>query len=177
MAWSKTKIIVVTALVVVAVAVTSVVALKKHSSGKPSDSMLGNMIDQMETSEMLRTKALFQRDWLLAFILYANEHKGQFPDTFDQARGYLSSDIAKNSKMADEMEIVYHGSRQRDDLSQIIALREVTAHPNAEGASVKVYGLADGSVQALALPFTWQNGATSKAYDSFAAFESDQIVK
>jgi len=131
----------------------------------------------LQIGEAYMAKVNFGKYWLLAFRMYANEHGNQFPASFDQAASFLPDDFkAENRINPDDFEIVYQGSVELTNGSQIIALREKEALPNSSGNLVKVYGMADGSVQQVMMPSHWQVGGREVSYDSFEAFEKDHII-
>ncbi len=130
---------------------------------------------QIKEESIARTT--FEKNWLLAFRIHANQNNDQFPASFDQAEAFLDAKFrAENNVRPDGFEIVYQGSTVMANPGQTIMLREKEPWLNSKGEQFKEYGMVDGSVQTLKLPFTWSEGDVSKSYTSFEAFEKDHIV-
>jgi len=105
------------------------------------------------------------KQWGLFFHIYANDHKDQFPASFEQAakaQGMESMlEYATNN-----LDIVYSGSLSNISPDAII-IKEKQAKLNPKGEWIKVYGFADGSVQVH----------TEPDEASFAAWEKKRMVE
>lgn len=131
----------------------------------------------LQADEERIAKAQFARDWLLAFRMYAAEHQDQYPANFQQAASLLKRDSGEPTNMVpNQFEIVYQGSVNLTNPSEVIILRERKPWQNSDGKWGKIYGLADGSVQTVGMPSRWTVGGKQINYDSFEAFEKDHIV-
>lgn len=126
---------------------------------------------QLREDRMARLS--FNKDLLVSFYRYAEQHNGQFPTTFDEAAPFLD-DAAKNQTKVspDEFEIVFTGSPSSITNPQdVIALREKDAFSPADTADPKgggwarIYGFVDGHV---IIHFEPEN--------DFTAFENAHMV-
>jgi hypothetical protein len=109
----------------------------------------------------------FNKNWLLAFILYANENKGQFPKDFEQALPFAPDD-AKNQSDANtnQFQIVYQGALSAiTNAADTIVLEEVEPWDTQLGKWAKIYGFADGHVE-----------VHSQVDNNFDAFEQQHII-
>ena len=90
-------------------------------------------------------KMNYTKYWMLAFILYADEHQGQFPVTFDSAESFFPPEAKGQPNIrSDQFEIMYQG--KVDEVTSpatIIVIREKEAW-QLNGGWVKTYGFADG---------------------------------
>ena len=98
--------------------------------------------------------------WTLAFHLYAAEHDGKLPASFDDAMAFITPDTLKGSSDSDapprqpedfvksttnQYEIVYQGALSDiTNPASMIVLREKEAWRTLDGGSVRTYGFADG---------------------------------
>jgi RNA polymerase sigma factor (sigma-70 family) len=131
----------------------------------------------LQTREENIAKVNFAKNALLAFMLYAMKNGDQFPGSFEQATSFLPAEFkAKKTVGPDQFEIVYQGSSKLTNASDIIVLREARPSKNTTGDLIKVYGMGDGSVQSVSMPFTWNSGGRQTRYDTFEAFEKDHIL-
>ncbi len=105
----------------------------------------------LQAKEELMNKMNFSRQVVLAFIMHANDHEGQFPTNFDQAMPYLGgAHFADTNITTDQFDITYQGSWQAiTNPASVIVLREKQANPpNSPGGKWnKAYGFADGHVE------------------------------
>jgi hypothetical protein len=96
--------------------------------------------------------------------MYAMNHDSQLPATFDQA-----ASMRKNQDLSDfdtnRFEITHKGSLASLTNGGMILFRETQAKRSPKGEWVKIYGLADGSVQTI----------TKKAEGDFEAYEKQFI--
>ena len=104
----------------------------------------------MEKAQAFKVaKISYNKQWLLAFFMYADENRGQFPSNFDQAERFApgltkSTDISTN-----DFEIVFHGKTSGlTNSSDVLMLREKQAMQLPNGRWTKIYGFADGHVEA-----------------------------
>jgi prepilin-type processing-associated H-X9-DG protein len=127
MAWSKTKKVVVAGLVLILAAGTATVLEKKELPRSESIARL----DQA-------------KQWALAFILFAEAHGNQLPNSFEQAKAYAPALSDSN------WEIVRSGDeRSFVDYSKTVLLREKEPKQSANGKFVKVYAFADGHAELI----------------------------
>jgi len=84
--------------------------------------------------------------WMLAFLLYADQNHGQFPETFDAAAAFFPKEFTNSMNAASpELEIMYHGPINAiTSPARQIVLREKDATAVPEGGWVRAYGFADG---------------------------------
>ena len=106
--------------------------------------------DKAKQDAMMTIQALAKmntsRNWMMAFVLYAGDHGGQMPTSFDQAMGYLGEDHKSETLLTTNVfEIVYQGTRDGiANPSSTIVLRETTPNQSADGSYFKAYGFSDG---------------------------------
>ena len=105
---------------------------------------------------------------MLAFLVYAEAHKGEFPATIDQAASYFSGgeDQEESRLKPDQFEVVYQGPRNKiTNVSRIIVLREKQARRYADGRWAKAYAFADGHSEVHGEPT-----------DNFDSFEKQRMI-
>ncbi|MDB6067324.1 MAG: polymerase, sigma-24 subunit, subfamily [Pedosphaera sp.] len=95
------------------------------------------------------SKLNYGRQWMLAFILYADQHQGQFPASFDQVTTNLSSAIVGSDVDANrnpgELEIMYQGSLSAiTNPSGTIVIRGQQPWQISDGGWMNSYAFADG---------------------------------
>ena len=116
----------------------------------------------------------FEKSWLLAFRIYASDHNDMFPTNFAEASSIYDGPMNVSTSA---FELVYQGSfTALTNPDQVIMLKEKEPSLDERGHWVKVYGMADGSVQTVGMPSTWKLGDQEVTYDSFEAFEKDHIL-
>src|SRR6266487_1850028 len=129
--------------------------------------------DQVKTPLQLKdenaARARAAKNFLLAFILYAQDNHDQFPPSFEQAARYfpdafnadpVAGDLAEFSQMTNHFDIVYPGSREAvTNLNNLIVVREKQARKWPDGRWSKVYGFADGHSEI--------QGSTDGNFDAF----------
>ena len=136
---------------------------------------------QTKTPLQLREERIakmnFGHQWVRAFRDYANKHGQQFPPSFEQAASFISAEYKPdNSVSTEQFEIVYQGSLALPNPGEIVVLREKEPWTDSSGKWCKVYGLADGSSQIVAMPSRWTVRGRQVSYDTFEAFEKDHII-
>lgn len=108
------------------------------------------------------------RQWLLAFIMYANDHHGNYPGSYEQAAGYLGSKMPDDVLQATNMfEITYRGSQ--DGLTNpatTIVLREIQPVQLPDGSYIRAYAFADGHSE-----------IHKSADGDFNSWEANKIIK
>jgi hypothetical protein len=121
---------------------------------------------EAEFKEQTRMRIEHLKQWGLSFILYAQAHQGQFPESFEQAAKVQNSEALLEFD-TNHFAIVYRGSQESVvDPGQTIIFREKQARCAPNGEWSKVYGLADGSVQVH----------TEPDEANFAAWEKERVV-
>jgi len=130
-----------------------------EATGEPEDPA------EAEFKEQTIERMNHQKQWALSFHMYANDHNGQFPASFDQTAGVQQMesllDFATNN-----LEIVYQGAvKGLTNAGGTILFRERQARRSPKGDWVKVYGFADGHVE-----------VHTEADGNFEAWEKERIV-
>jgi RNA polymerase sigma factor (sigma-70 family) len=96
-------------------------------------------------------KMNFAKNWLLAFILYADKNNDQFPASFAQAQSFFPAGAeVPPGFTTDQYEIVYKGSISsitNPSPAMAIVLREKEAWPSVNGGWSRAYGFADGHTE------------------------------
>jgi len=118
----------------------------RAATGEPEDQA------EAEFKEQTIERMNHQKQWLLSFHMYANDHNDQFPATFEQAAGAQHTesllDFATNN-----FEIAYQGAvKGLTNPGETIVFREKQARRSPKGDWIKVYGFADGHVETHAEP-------------------------
>jgi RNA polymerase sigma factor (sigma-70 family) len=116
-----------------------------------------------ESKRMAIAKMNYERQWLMAFIMFADKNDGQFPTNFAQAEPFLSPEAKvehdlkpgefppggmKFGLLPENYEVMFQGSLE--DLtnpSGQIVLREKTPRQLEDGSYVRAYGFADGHAE------------------------------
>ena len=131
----------------------------------------------LQMTEEWKAKLTFGHRWVAAFLDYAEKNGDHFPTSFEQAGSFIpAKDKAEASLIADQFEIVYQGSVVMPNGGEVVVLREKEPWQDSSGKWCKVYGLADGSSQVVAMPSRWTVGGKQISYDTFEAFEKDHII-
>lgn len=118
---------------------------------------------QEEMKRQAIAKMNYTRQWLIAFLIYADHNEGRFPTNFAQADPFLDDGAKtehnlqpsefppggiKYGLIPDNYEITYQGSLQAiTNPSQQIVLREKQPQQTEEGGFVRTYGFADGHTE------------------------------
>ena len=121
--------------------------------------------------EEARAKAIarmnYTKQWALAFIMFAEDHGGRMPKTFQEASAYFPQNGQTGDLKPEQFEIMYQGSRDAiKNPSQTILVREIqpVASPGGTGLT-RAYVFADG------------HSEIHQAVDgNFAAWESERLV-
>lgn len=94
------------------------------------------------------------KQWLLAFIIFADKNNGQFPTNLAQAEQFMRATGEDYSVKPEEFppgdyfEMTFQGSLQAlTNASQQIVLREKQPQQTDDGGYVRTYGFADGHVE------------------------------
>ncbi len=118
---------------------------------------------QEEMKQQAIAKMNYARQWVMAFIIYADHNDGQFPTNFAEADPFLDQgaktehnlkpgEFPPNGRkfglIPDNYEITYQGSLQTlTSPSTQIVLREKEPQPTEDGSYVRTYGFADGHIE------------------------------
>lgn len=126
----------------------------------------------IQLKESMIAKMTFNKDLLVSFYRYSEQHNGEFPTNFDAAAPFLNDDAKTQTRVSpDEFEIVFTGSPSSiTNAPDIIALREKDAYStastaNPQGGWAKIYGFVDGHVT-----------VHSEPENNFTAFENAHMV-
>ncbi len=147
----------------------SATAIRAENSRLQNEAALNGPVQLKEATV---AKLSFNKDLLVSFYRYSEQHSGQFPTNFDDAAPFLD-DTAKNQTKvsSDEFEIVFTGSPTSVTNPQdIIMLREKDAYStantaNPKGGWAKIYGFVDGHVI-----------VQSEPENDFTAFENAHMI-
>lgn len=150
MAWTQAKMAVVTGVALILAAGTTTMLVK--NSGLPPVPRTPEEVARQEAEIVRRVN---QAKILgVECILFAEDHQHQWPGDFAQLKPYAEKLKSMPQGLSgDGLELVSGGDRnQFADLSKVILLREKAARRTPEGGFIRVYALADGSVQRVASP-------------------------
>lgn len=132
----------------------------REATGEPDDPQ------EAEFQEQTEMRMTHLKQWGLSFLLYARDHGGQYPETFEQAASIQGSESLLGFD-TNHFEIVYRGGIAGvPDPGKTMVFREKQARRSPKGEWVQVYGFADGHVEAHA--------EANQA--GFAAWERERIV-
>jgi RNA polymerase sigma factor (sigma-70 family) len=121
---------------------------------------------EAEFKEQTEMRMNHLKQWGLSFLMYANDHNNQLPETFEQAASIQGSEPLLGFD-TNHFEIVYRGSTEGvADPGKTIIFRERQARRSPKGEWVQVYGFADGHVEVH----------TELDEAGFAAWERERIV-
>ncbi len=116
--------------------------------------------------KMAGAKPMDARNLSSVFLMYASDHKGQFPSSLDQLSPYLrKQDLSLTG--TNEFEIVYRGSLdelKKLPLGSVAVVRDRQAWLAPSGKMVKVYGMANGTGQIV------------ESDDNFKSWEAEHIL-
>jgi len=147
MAWTKAKTTVVAGAVLILAAGTTTVIVKNsnhQSRTKLQQTPAENDFFEAETSKRINQA----KQWAIAFIMYANKHQNQLPENFEELKTNAPKEVSNSN-----WEIVSGGNwKNFANPSQTILLREKESRRSPDGKFVKIYALADGSVQLVSSP-------------------------
>ena len=147
MAWTKAKTAIVAGVVVLLAAGTTTVIVKNshhHLRVKLEWTPAEKQIFEAETSRRINQS----KQWALACIMFTHDHQSQLPKNFEQMKTYVRGLSSSN------WEIVSGGNLNgfADDTSKTILLQEKEPRPSPDGKFLRIYALADGSVQLVTSP-------------------------
>jgi len=126
---------------------------------------------EAEFAHETRRRMYDLKTWGLIFRVYAGDHQGQFPDTWEQVAEQIPAPERESfMKFAkDNFEITYHGDEQSlSNHWETILFREKQARRAPTGKLVKVYGGVDGS---------GSTRSESGGNFNFETFEQQYILK
>ena len=147
MAWTKAKTTVTAGLILILAAGTTTVVVKNHHHAPPRSSWTAADIQRFEAETARRVNSAKLAG--LACFVFAKDHRGQWPENFAQ----LTKEPANLRDMDSNWEFVSSGNEYHfKDPSQTVLFREKQSRPSPDGKFIKLYALADGSVQTVASP-------------------------
>jgi RNA polymerase sigma factor (sigma-70 family) len=90
----------------------------------------------------------YSRQWMLAFILYADKNEGRFPTNFDTAMSFLRPETKNQAIVAPgQFEIVSQGTVSSvTNPANTILFRERETWPS-NGKQARIYAFADGHIE------------------------------
>jgi hypothetical protein len=96
----------------------------------------------------------YTRQWLLAFRMFADENRDQFPTSFDEAQPFLPKETAADTNFTTgQFEIVYQGSITNITApALVVVLREKPPRRGYDGKWSRAYGFADGHSEIASSP-------------------------
>jgi RNA polymerase sigma factor (sigma-70 family) len=113
-----------------------------------------NVIAQQHTDEAEKSKEVsiaklnYSRNWMLAFLNYAQQHTGQSPTNFEAAASFAPEGLTNGFNLTpDQFEIVYNGALDPNNVTNpqsLIVIREKQAWQTPDGGWVRAYSFADG---------------------------------
>jgi len=121
--------------------------------------------DAEQEKAFAQSKMNDARQFLLAVWLYADDHQGQFPTSFDQITNSFNYNPNVLSNMS-QLQIVYQGSRTNITNPGSTIVVESPPWQKRSGTWAKVYGFADGHSQLVTDP----NG-------DFSSFEQEHTAQ
>ncbi len=131
-----------------------------ETTGEPEDAA------EAEFKEQTEMRMTHLKQWGLSFILYANDHQDQLPETFEHAAGVQGSEPLLEFS-TNHFEVVYRGTLASvADPGKTIVFREKQPRRSPKGDWIQVYGFADGHVEAH----------TEADQAGFAAWERERII-
>jgi hypothetical protein len=135
----------------------------RHEEPAPVKTDQNEITPQEEMKRQGIAKMNYARQWLIAFLIYADHNNGQFPTNFAQADPFLDSAAKtehnlkdyefppggiKYGLIPDNYEITFQGELQSiKNPSQQIVLREKQPQQTEDGGYVRTYGFADGHTE------------------------------
>ena len=112
----------------------------------------------LETMEQERELAIdrmtYTRQWVLAFILFADKNHNLYPSGFDEARPFLpAQDAAETNLTTGQFEILYQGPLTNITAPALtVVLREKQPRRSYNGKWSRAYGFADGHSEITSSP-------------------------
>ena len=125
--------------------------------------------DEQRTAEQeeARAKAIarmnYTKQWALAFIMFADDHGGRMPKTFQEASAYFPQNGQAGDLKPEQFEIMYQGSATAiKDTAKTILIREIQPLVNPSGGGLnRAYVFADGHSEIHSAPdgnfTTWES--------------------
>ena len=160
MAWTKAKTAVVAGAVLILAAGTTTVIVKNSGHHRPVKLQWTPAEEESFQQESV-ARMNQSKQWALASIMFADDHRNQLPDNFEQLKTYVRSLSSSN------WEIVSGGNMNSfvnpSQNSRIIILREKESRQSPDGKFVKAYAFVDGHAELISSPD-----------DDFAALEKQR---
>jgi RNA polymerase sigma factor (sigma-70 family) len=146
MAWTKTKTAVIAGVVLILAAGTTTVIMK-NSGHHPKVKLQWTSAEIESFQQESRVHINQAKQWALACIMFADDHRNQLPKNFEQLKKYDSDPDFSH------WEIVSGGNwKSLANPSETILLREKESRPSPDGKFTRAYALADGHVQSVSSP-------------------------
>jgi hypothetical protein len=160
MAWTKAKTAVVAGAALILTAGTTTVIVKSSGQKKPTTSpaaqqpiTMGYSQDGSASSfkeESIR-RMNESKQWALAFMMFANDHRNQLPKSFDEVK---KSKYVRGTSLSDSnLDVVSSGNLKNfKDPASTILLREKTSRKYLDGKFFRGYTFADGHAEMISSP-------------------------
>ncbi len=113
------------------------------NSQEPTPQAAGSEKQAMEEFDR---RVQFMKSLGLVAKIYSDHHQSQFPTSFDQIAVALS-EISDSKQPLDQLEFFPHQRAIDATEPKMILLREKSAYRMPDGNWVRIYGMADGSVE------------------------------
>ncbi|MEI6390285.1 MAG: sigma-70 family RNA polymerase sigma factor [Verrucomicrobiota bacterium] len=96
----------------------------------------------------------YTKQWLLAFIMFADQNHNRFPTSFDEAQPFLPKEaMTETNFTTGQFEILYQGSITNITTPSLtVVLREKQAHRTSDGKWSRAHGFADGHSEITSSP-------------------------
>jgi len=136
---------------------------EKAAPVKTDEKDVNAITPQEEEKREAIAKMTYAKQWVLAFVIFADHNEGQFPTNFAQADPFLDAGAKtehnlkdyefppggmKFGLIPDNYEITYQGALQSiANPSQQIVLREKQPQQTEDGGYIRTYGFADGHIE------------------------------
>ncbi|HEY3915870.1 MAG TPA: sigma-70 family RNA polymerase sigma factor [Verrucomicrobiae bacterium] len=145
----------------------AVAQLREENKRLRTEATQSQPLTPIQIKEKAMARVSYNKNWLLAFILYANENNGQFPKDFEQALPFAPDDAKNRDDVStNQFQIVYQGALTAiTNAPGTIVLEEVDPWDTRQGKWAKIYGFADGHVE-----------IRSQADNNFDAYEQQHII-
>jgi RNA polymerase sigma factor (sigma-70 family) len=127
--------------------------LRAHNA-EPSDTSPSILETMEEEREWAIARMNYTKQWVLAFMLFADQHHKQFPTSYDQARPFLPTQAGLETNLiTGQFEILYQGPMTNITASALtVVLREKQARRSYNGKWSRAYGFADGHSEITSSP-------------------------
>ena len=149
MAWTKAKTAVVAGAVLILAAGTTTVIVKNsghHSQVKLQWTPAEKESFQRETIVRMNQS----KQWALASIMFADDHRNQLPQNFEQMKTYVRNLSSSNWEIMSGGNLNSFTNPSRND--RIILLREKESRQSPDGKFVKAYAFVDGHAELISSP-------------------------